>query len=83
MAKTKYSVVPMPSKQMVAWIFPGTKQAPEAKTYETKVEPGACPFCLKVAVVALPEPLLAVQPDETTHVCAPFLGGCNYGFSKS
>jgi hypothetical protein len=56
------------------WILKG-------QTYETARENGACPICLAPdAVVALPPPLLAVQPDRTTHVCHPALGGCNHGF---
>lgn len=52
--------------------------------YTCEVEPGACPFCYAVgAVTELPPPILAVQPDDTTHVCNPALGGCNHGFSKA
>lgn len=50
--------------------------------YLTKFEPGACPFCYTPAVCPLPPPLLAEQPDDTTHVCHPSFGGCNQGFAK-
>src|SRR6266566_7200231 len=41
----------------------------------------ACPLCGKRAIVELtPEQRLA-QPDDTTHVCHPALGGCNHGFT--
>lgn len=41
----------------------------------------ACPQCGARAVVELtPEQRLA-QPDDTTHVCHPALGGCNHGFT--
>lgn len=40
-----------------------------------------CPKCGVHAVVLLtPEQRLA-QPDDTTHVCHPLLGGCNHGFT--
>ena len=49
-----------------------------------RVEPGACPLCGALdAVVQLPPPVLAEQPDETTHVCHPSLGGCNVGYARS
>ena len=40
-----------------------------------------CQLCGAKAVVALPPRLLSVQPDSTTHVCHPGLGGCNHGFT--
>lgn len=50
--------------------------------YEVEILPlHVCCMCGKVgAIIGLPPPLLAKQPDDTTHVCAPFLGGCNHGF---
>lgn len=40
-----------------------------------------CPKCGVLAIVALtPEQRLG-QPDDTTHVCHPSLGGCNHGFT--
>lgn len=56
------------------WVIAGV-------VYQCKREPGACPFCGIPAVVALPPPELAKQPDDTTHVCHPSIGGCNTGFS--
>lgn len=40
-----------------------------------------CPKCGRAAVVRLPDVLIAKQPDDTTHVCHPSVGGCNQGFS--
>ena len=40
-----------------------------------------CKLCGAEAIVELtPEQRLA-QPDDTTHVCHPALGGCNHGFT--
>ena len=39
-----------------------------------------CKLCGQTAVVRLPDALIAIQPDETTHVCHPAVGGCNQGF---
>ncbi len=41
-----------------------------------------CPSCSVRAVVELPRPVLEKQPDGTTHVCHPALGGCNLGYEK-
>lgn len=49
----------------------------------TRLDDVRCPMCGEVGtVVALPPPLLAIQPDDTTHVCASFFGGCNHGFAE-
>jgi hypothetical protein len=54
----------------------------KGKGYECRILPGICPRCLsKDRIVELPPPVLAEQPDDTTHVCNPALGGCNHGFS--
>jgi hypothetical protein len=52
------------------------------EAFPTKFEEGACPFCHRAVVCALPPPIRAAQPDDTTHVCHPFFGGCNQGFAK-
>lgn len=39
-----------------------------------------CPVCLARAVVPLTKKQRAEQPDNTTHVCHPSIGGCNQGF---
>jgi hypothetical protein len=39
-----------------------------------------CGMCGVNAVVPLTPGQLASQPDSTTHVCHPALGGCNHGF---
>lgn len=63
-------------RKSISWIY-------EGKAYKCAVEPGACPFCYKSGTVTeLPPPLRAKQPDGTTHVCHPSLGGCNQGFAK-
>jgi hypothetical protein len=45
------------------------------------VLPMLCPTCGARALTALPPPELAKQPDDTTHVCHPAIGGCNIGFA--
>jgi hypothetical protein len=42
-----------------------------------------CPKCGEGSVLPLGTELLAVQPDATTHVCHPLLGGCNWGFEDT
>jgi hypothetical protein len=42
--------------------------------------PDACTSCGKRRIVVLPPPMAAQQPDGTTHVCHPSIGGCNQGF---
>jgi len=67
----------MDEKRSIGWVV-GTE------AYDCEVEPGACPFCFADGtVVALPKPLLEKQPDATTHVCHPGLGGCNQGFEDT
>lgn len=45
-------------------------------------KPVQCPMCGYIAVLALPASLREIQPDATTHVCHPALGGCNHGFEE-
>lgn len=45
------------------------------------VDKNECPSCRAFAVVPLTPSQLAKQPDDTTHVCHPSLGGCNQGYS--
>jgi hypothetical protein len=52
-------------------------------TYRCPVLPDACPFCGKARIVVLPPPVAAQQPDGTTHVCHPAIGGCNHGFEMT
>jgi hypothetical protein len=42
-----------------------------------------CPKCRRFAVVPLTPRQLAQQPDSTTHVCHPAIGGCNQGYGPS
>ena len=42
-----------------------------------------CPLCGVKAVCKLPEAIRAEQPDGTTHVCHPLMGGCNHGFEQT
>jgi hypothetical protein len=62
----------------LTWVI-GTGK--EAEIFEVNVLDGACSSCLVEAVTELPPPLLAEQPDDTTHVCNPALGGCNQGYA--
>lgn len=68
--------LPSPSYDPVVWFVDGQR-------FDCSRESGACPFCCKRAVVRLPEPLRTIQPDGTTHVCVPTLGGCNHGFEDT
>jgi hypothetical protein len=45
------------------------------------VAPVKCPMCGRLAVLPLTAALLKFQPDDTTHVCHPDIGGCNHGFA--
>jgi hypothetical protein len=40
-----------------------------------------CPRCGVPAIVELTPAQRLAQPDDTTHVCHPLLGGCNHGFT--
>lgn len=40
-----------------------------------------CPRCSARAIVELTPRQRLEQPDDTTHVCHPLLGGCNHGFT--
>lgn len=42
-----------------------------------------CPLCNALAIILLPDEVLADQPDSTTHVCHPIAGGCNHGFDTA
>lgn len=69
------------AKKTLNWVF---GKSPDVKVYEVAIEPGHCPFCLaNETVVELPPPLLEKQPDDTTHVCLPAIGGCNQGFAMT
>lgn len=46
-----------------------------------KDEAVRCQLCGAQAVVALTPEQIREQPDDTTHVCHPGLGGCNHGFA--
>jgi hypothetical protein len=43
--------------------------------------PRVCAICQAVAVLPLNPETRMAQPDATTHVCHPVLGGCNHGFT--
>ena len=72
MAKTTQRL--SPNVTVVHWVIEGNR-------YDVAVLKERCPFCFAHAVTELPEPLLKVQPDDTTHVCNPAFGGCNHGFA--
>ncbi len=65
------------SPSYIVWDFNGEG------AYRCEVLQAPCPRCAALALTQLPPPLLEQQPDETTHVCHPMLGGCNRGFSDS
>lgn len=50
---------------------------------DLKASAKLCPICASLAVVPLTRKQRAAQPDSTTHVCHPTLGGCNQGFGPS
>lgn len=52
-------------------------------TVTTLVPLTDCPKCGKRAIVELTPAQRLAQPDDTTHVCHPSLGGCNHGFTDS
>ena len=82
MSNTK-SVVMTFGPDRIRWAFPAASgRFKDAQVFDLEVLPGGCPMCSKRAIVPLPPPVLAVQPDNTTHVCHPALGGCNHGFAK-
>lgn len=47
------------------------------ETFECERLYKPCPLCGAIEITALPPPIAATQPDDTTHVCL----GCNHGFS--
>ena len=63
-----------PEEKVIYWSYKG-------HDYRSTVD-RMCPQCGAFAVIALPPPILAEQPDDTTHVCHPSAGGCNHGFSN-
>lgn len=78
MKTEKWMSMASPGALFVTWCQVGEK--PSKASIKSPVI-AACQFCSKWAVVALPEGLKAVQPDDTTHVCHPILGGCNQGYA--
>lgn len=64
------------------WVFPGaTGKFKDRAEHETPRVLTPCPMCgATLTLTELPPPLKAIQPDRTTHVCHPALGGCNQGF---
>lgn len=52
-----------------------------AAPYCDAERPRVCPTCGHWAVLPLNTKTRLAQPDETTHVCHPVLGGCNGGFT--
>lgn len=61
----------------IADIEDGKAAAPHC----TAAIPRYCTLCRKVAVLPLNGATRNKQPDATTHVCHPVLGGCNHGFT--
>lgn len=52
----------------------------EAIFAQLKGKARKCPSCGKLAIVPLTAFERTEQPDQTTHVCHPAIGGCNGGF---
>jgi hypothetical protein len=59
----------------------GGKQVAAALAVQALVPLADCPKCGKRAIVELTPAQRLAQPDDTTHVCHPGLGGCNHGFT--
>ena len=47
---------------------------------DLKAKALGCPYCFMKAVIPLTLAQRKRQPDATTHVCHPAIGGCNQGF---
>jgi hypothetical protein len=62
----------------VGGILAGLEPAP----FCAAAVPTICHFCRVPAVLPLDEATRAKQPDDSTHVCHPALGGCNQGYSN-
>lgn len=65
---------PKPPVTEIVW------QMADKTVFRCPVLPDACSSCGKRLLVVLPPPIAAQQPDGTTHVCHPSIGGCNQGF---
>jgi hypothetical protein len=63
---------------LVAAIRHGVQPAPHC----APAHPLCCPLCRAQAVLPLDSETRKGQPDGTTHVCHPVLGGCNHGFTR-
>ena len=60
----------------LVWIIGATE-------YPIQPSDTPCQFCGLGTIVPLPPPIRAIQPDSTTHVCHPALGGCNWGYERN
>lgn len=67
-----------PGAKTVEWMVGGQEHG--HVVYICEVLDDVCPRCGKRVIIALPPPVLALQPDDTTHVCHPSFGGCNQGY---
>lgn len=72
----------IPNGSTLLWVFPApTGRFNDRQEFETARLLTQCPKCGAASTLTeLPPPLRAIQPDGTTHVCHPALGGCNHGF---
>lgn len=68
---------PRPIVSSLADIRAGISAAPHCDASE----PRTCTLCEVRAVLPLDPGTRMAQPDATTHVCHPVLGGCNHGFT--
>jgi hypothetical protein len=58
-------------------IITGTHAAPHCDA----AIPTTCSLCGAKAVLPLDSKTRNAQPDATSHVCHPCIGGCNHGFT--
>ena len=62
-------------------VFTADMRSGKAAAPHCKAAPARqCPLCKHIAVVPLSDAMARQQPDGTTLVCHPVLGGCNHGF---
>lgn len=78
MIKTRQLNALPPGAKTVEWMVGGQEHG--HVVYICEVLDDVCLHCGKRVIIALPPPVLALQPDDTTHVCYPSFGGCNLGY---
>lgn len=66
---------------IVATSLPDIRDGKAPAPYCEAAPPRVCSSCGVLAVLPLDAEARLAQPDATTHVCHPILGGCNQGFT--